>query len=245
MADKKASLLHLEEPVQLSKLRYFYQENDGGGFLTSPVDQDLRECVQKVAAHFKRTIKAETVKKTQLDKLRQSAALWFANMQNETSVCFDRQLTNLQAPMNPYWEMTKWVIGQSHYTFIGIMTAITERFGVQYGSSAHSYLVKMRNELIEEFKEMLGDDGVFIYPTHPTVAPYHNEPVVRAVNFSYTAVINVLGLPATAIPMGLGREGLPIGLQVVANENNDRLCLAVACELEKVFGGWVSPEIQA
>jgi len=45
--------------------------------------------------------------------------------------------------------------------------------------------------------------------------------------------------------MGLDSSGLPIGLQVVSKENNDRLCLAVANELEKAFGGWVPPEVQA
>lgn len=39
--------------------------------------------------------------------------------------------------------------------------------------------------------------------------------------------------------MGLNSEGLPIGIQVVGNINQDRLTLAVALELEKAFGGWV------
>lgn len=60
-----------------------------------------------------------------------------------------------------------------------------------------------------------------------------------------SGIINVLKFPATNIPMGLDSSGLPIGLQVVSKENNDRLCLAVANELEKAFGGWVPPEVQA
>lgn len=61
----------------------------------------------------------------------------------------------------------------------------------------------------------------------------------------FSGIINVLKLPATNIPMGLDSSGLPIGLQVVSKENNDRLCLVVANELEKAFGGWVPPEVQA
>lgn len=69
---------------------------------------------------------------------------------------------------------------------------------------------------------------------------------MRAFNFSYTAIINLLGLPATAIPLGIGpKEGLPIGVQVIANHKQDRLCLAVASELERAFGGWVAPKIVA
>lgn len=126
------------------------------------------------------------------------------------------------------------------------MDFLTERHGVKYGSPEYHMKVKERDDLRREFEDMLGTTGVFIYPTHPTVAPYHNEPIARAFNFSYTAIINLLGLPATAIPLGLGpKEGLPIGLQVIANRKQDRLCLAVACELERAFGGWVAPKIIA
>jgi len=55
---------------------------------------------------------------------------------------------------------------------------------------------------------------VFLYPTHPTAAPMHYEPMCKPFNFSYTGIINVLGLPATACPLGLNKQGLPIGIQV-------------------------------
>lgn len=61
---------------------------------------------------------------------------------------------------------------------------------------------------------MLGNDGVFLYPTHPTPAPYHVEPIIKPLNFTYTGIINMLGLPATHCPLGLNQSGLPIGIQV-------------------------------
>uniref|UniRef100_A0A1B0GED5 Amidase domain-containing protein n=1 Tax=Glossina morsitans morsitans TaxID=37546 RepID=A0A1B0GED5_GLOMM len=39
----------------------------------------------------------------------------------------------------------------------------------------------------------------------------------------------------------LEAKGIPMGIQVAANEMNDRLCLAVAGELELAFGGWLPP----
>ncbi|XP_058837565.1 fatty-acid amide hydrolase 2-B-like [Topomyia yanbarensis] len=244
IADENAKKLRLDEPVDLKQVKFVYQLNDGGGSLVSPVDHDIRDAMEKVMAHFRSTVKAD-VRKVCLEKLRKSAPIWFANMKHKEEVSFDAQLDNLEGKINPYVELLKWFVGQSNHTFVGIMTAITEHRGVQYGSSQYHYMVKQRDELLEEFKAMLGENGVFIYPTHPTVAPYHNEALVRALNFSYTGVINVLGLPSTAVPLGLGREGLPIGLQVIGNVNQDRLCLAVACELERVFGGWVAPDVLA
>lgn len=244
IADENAKKLRLDEPVDLKQVRFHYQQNDGGGLLVSPVDQDIRDAMEKVMAHFRSTVKAD-VRKVYLDKFRKSAPIWFGNMKHKEEISFDSQLDNLEGKINPYLEALKWLVGQSNHTFVGIMTAITEHQGIQYGTDKYHYMVRQRDELLEEMKAMLGDNGVLIYPTHPTVAPYHNEPIVRALNFSYTAIINVLGLPSTAVPLGLGREGLPIGLQVVANVNQDRLCLAVACELERAFGGWVAPEVLA
>jgi len=54
---------------------------------------------------------------------------------------------------------------------------------------------------------------------------------------------NIIGFPAVHVPMGLNREGMPIGVQVIAAPYQDRLCLAVAKELEMAFGGWVPPSI--
>ena len=87
----------------------------------------------------------------------------------------------------------------------------------------------------------LGENGVLLYPSHPTPAPYHGQPIVKTFNFSYTAIFNVLGNPVTQVPLGIGKDRVPIGIQVVGGRNQDRNCLAVAAELEKLFGGWVAP----
>lgn len=54
-------------------------------------------------------------------------------------------------------------------------------------------------------------------------------------------VISTLGLPVTQCPLGLGEEGLPLGVQVVAGKLQDHLCLDVALFLERTFGGWRDP----
>lgn len=54
-------------------------------------------------------------------------------------------------------------------------------------------------------------------------------------------VINILGLPVTQCPLGLGEEGLPLGVQVAAGKLQDHLTLEVALYLEKTFGGWRDP----
>lgn len=244
LSGKNAELLALDEPVNLSTIKFFYQENDGGSNFITPVDYDIRTALDKVIRHLQIALKAKP-QRVKITKLKNSLSIWLANMKDEQAIGFDCQLANLNGRINPYIEVFKWIFGQSKHTFIAIMTAITDRLGVEYGSPEYQIKVNEKNELIHEFQEMLGTNGVFIYPVHPTVAPYHNEPIAKAFNFSYTGIVNILGLPATNVPLGIGSEGLPIGVQIIANRNQDRLCLAVASELERAFGGWVAPNITA
>ena len=60
-------------------------------------------------------------------------------------------------------------------------------------------------------------------------------------NFAYTAILNVMELPATQVPLGLDGKGLPLGVQVSALHGNDHMTIAAAMELEKALGGWVPP----
>lgn len=99
----------------------------------------------------------------------------------------------------------------------------------------------MGDKLAKELNHILGKNGVLLYPSHPTPAPYHGQPITKLINFSYTAIFNVLGSPVTQVPLGLGSWGVPLGTQVVAGLNQDKNSLAVAQELEKMFGGWVQP----
>ena len=145
-------------------------------------------------------------------------------------------------PVNPFWEMLLWIAQRPNHTLPAIGLGMGEKFPM-----AESDVVKLRascEKLKEDFRQLLGDDGVFLYPTYPVPAPYHNQPLVYLLNFAYTGVFNVLGLPSTAVPMGLSKEGVPIGIQVVGNFYNDHLTIAVAEELEKTFGGWVPPFVQ-
>lgn len=170
MSGKNAELLNLDEPVNLSSLKYFYQENDGGAYFVSPVDYDLRVAMDKVIRHLQIALKAKP-QRVKLAKLKDSLSIWMANMKGENEPSFAEQLSNLNGSINPYLEMFKWLFGISKHSFIALMTAITDRIGVKHGSPEYYLKVKERDDLKRELDEMLGNNGVLIYPTHPTVAP--------------------------------------------------------------------------
>ena len=128
-------------------------------------------------------------------------------------------------------------MGKPRHTLPAIGLGMVEKVG--YPDKVIAKLRSKCTNLKKDLEEMLGENGVFFYPTHPIPAPYHNQPLTLIPNFSYTGIINVLGLPSTNVPMGISRkERVPLGFQVVGAHKMDRNCLAVAKELENAFGGW-------
>jgi len=51
----------------------------------------------------------------------------------------------------------------------------------------------------------------------------------------------VAQLPATAAPVGISREGLPVGAQIVGPYLNDRTTIQMAGFIEDEMGGFVPP----
>jgi amidase len=58
---------------------------------------------------------------------------------------------------------------------------------------------------------------------------------------AWPGIATLPGLPATAIPLGLSPEGLPVGAQIVGPWLEDRTPLKLAELIEREFGGFVPP----
>ena len=91
-----------------------------------------------------------------------------------------------------------------------------------------------------EIAETIGD-GVLLHPPLANVAPRHGRTNGRLYVSQPMAVFNLAAVPVTQVPLGLGSRGLPLGVQVAAAPGRDHVSIAVAMELERVFGGWVPP----
>jgi fatty acid amide hydrolase 2 len=83
--------------------------------------------------------------------------------------------------------------------------------------------------------------GVLLYPPFPRPVPKHRHTIGQPWLATNTAIFNLYGLPTTQVPLGIGDNGLPLGVQAVAAPGNDHVAIAVALELEDAFGGWVDP----
>lgn len=62
-------------------------------------------------------------------------------------------------------------------------------------------------------------------------------------NFAWIAPATLLGLPATAVPLGTAPDGLPFACQAIAAPFEDATSLRFASAWAKRFGGLSYPEL--
>jgi fatty acid amide hydrolase 2 len=144
------------------------------------------------------------------------------------------------APLSAVKQLLLWCVGQSPHTLPAIMLALVEGLpGVAPADVTKLYdeTARMR----DEFAKLMGDRGVMLFPPFTRTAPRHGMPLLTPIDFSYTAIWNALELPVTQVPLGLDRQGLPLGVQVVGQPCTDHLTMSVALALEADLGGWVPP----
>jgi Asp-tRNA(Asn)/Glu-tRNA(Gln) amidotransferase A subunit family amidase len=106
-----------------------------------------------------------------------------------------------------------------------------------------------RDELRARVLAQMAETPVLLCPVSAVCAFKHGERTWtigdREVQYldawSYSAWFNLLQNPAVSVPAGFTREGLPVGVQVVARHWEEMTALAVAREIERALGGYRVP----
>jgi len=130
--------------------------------------------------------------------------------------------------------------GRGDHTLPLFFLLLGERLQQRAPEARTRRAIEAGRALAGEVEDTIGD-GVLLHPPFPRVAPKHGRTVGRPWMLLPAAAFNLMGLPATQIPLGLNGDGLPLGVQAVAARDRDHVSIAVAIELERVFGGWVPP----
>ncbi|XP_013776340.2 fatty-acid amide hydrolase 2-like [Limulus polyphemus] len=240
LAGKNASKLKLDTKVNIRYLKVYYMEDDGGNPCVTQVCTEMKMAMKKVITHLENMYGIKS-QKIHLSKMKYSFYIWAHKMASVDAPSFSSEMLERKGELNGLLELLKWMCMLSKHTLPAIGLSIFEKLCSAVGSEERSQFVNMCTDLQCEFQELLGDEGIFLYPPHPEPALFHHQTIFKTYSIGYTAIFNVLGLPVTQCPLGLSKDGLPLGIQVVAGKNNDHLTLALAVELEKMFGGWVCP----
>lgn len=106
-------------------------------------------------------------------------------------------------------------------------------------------LLELRNAMTMALAAFFDDYDLLLCPTAPVEAwaigqlgpdTIGGQPAGPRGHAGYTPVFNYCGVPALSLPCGFGKQGLPVGLQVVAPRYMDGRVLQAAAEMERALG---------
>ncbi|MGO3877599.1 MAG: Asp-tRNA(Asn)/Glu-tRNA(Gln) amidotransferase subunit GatA [Agrococcus casei] len=111
-----------------------------------------------------------------------------------------------------------------------------------YYGSAQKVRTLIQRDLEDAFRKV----DVLISPAAPTTAfklgEKIDDPLAMYVNDITTIPANLAGSPGMSIPMGLGADGLPTGLQLMAPMFEDERLYRFGAAIEsRLNGGWAGP----
>ncbi|XP_054015348.1 fatty-acid amide hydrolase 2, partial [Hylaeus anthracinus] len=227
----------LNQKTPLANIKFFYTE--GRAAEANSINRDMKNVMQKLRTYLEVTysVKVQQVHMSDIKYSFNLSAYALLNLDVE-------EVVQEFGPLNVcalFVEGLKQLFRVSRYTFAmyGYLMAAYIYRKLPRGFS--NLMAEKRVSLKKQFEDILGDNGVMIYPSFVSAAYYRYESFNNIPNFAYMMLFNVLGLPVTQCPMGLNANGLPLGLQIVAGTGNDHLSIAVAQEIDRIFGGWRQP----
>ncbi|WP_220728663.1 Asp-tRNA(Asn)/Glu-tRNA(Gln) amidotransferase subunit GatA [Apilactobacillus xinyiensis] len=95
-----------------------------------------------------------------------------------------------------------------------------------YSLSAGSYdayfkkAAEIRTLIINDFKKVFNDYDLIMTPTTPTpafgIGEENDDPLTMYMNDALTIPANMAGIPGMSVPAGFSKDGMPIGMQLLA-----------------------------
>jgi aspartyl-tRNA(Asn)/glutamyl-tRNA(Gln) amidotransferase subunit A len=100
---------------------------------------------------------------------------------------------------------------------------------------------KIRTLIKRDFELAWDKVDVVLTPATPSPAFAPGEisdPVQMYLNDIFTVTVNMAGLPGIAIPAGISKDGLPLGLQLIGKAFDEEALFTAAAAIEQVAGGY-------
>lgn len=234
MGGPNAAALAPASSVRLDRVRVLTLKPDRG----PRAKRDMRDAQARAVAELKKA--GATVEAVDLPLLDKGFDIWSSMVATGGGPSFAEMMFGTRSALRPAAELGRLLLGRSPHTLPLVILALLEKVPEIAPARAQKY-VAMGATLKRQLEEALGDDGVLVTLPYTEVAPRHRKPLFPPFNWVRCAIFNAMEVPSTEVPMGLNREGLPLGVQLVAAQDQDHLSLACALELEKRVGGWVPP----
>ncbi len=104
---------------------------------------------------------------------------------------------------------------------------------------------KIRTLIKRDFDEAWNKVDVVLTPATPSPAFAPGEisdPVQMYLNDIFTVTVNMAGLPGIAVPAGISKDGLPLGLQLIGKPFDEETLFQTAAAIENAAGGYTAPK---
>ncbi|KAL3277972.1 hypothetical protein HHI36_013312 [Cryptolaemus montrouzieri] len=226
----------LKKPIDLKKLKVYYLK-DIRNCLMNRTSSDIKKAIERVVTFFNSHTETSICTEINPDLLKHASEYSYLRLLLVDNV------DNLFEGKGEgsHWELLKFLFCMSKSVITSILYGVLRWW---LWIIPRKYIKETLNDiriLKQEILQILDDQSVLILPVSTRDAPPHGDVFKMLFDFGYCSIFNSLGLPSTACPVMQTEQGMPIGVQVVGAPNCDRLCLAVAKEIERAFGGWKPP----
>lgn len=105
-----------------------------------------------------------------------------------------------------------------------------------YHEAYYKQAQTVRTKLVKEFESAFSEVDFLVGPVSPTepfkIGENTEEPLQMYLTDLLMAGSNLVGIPSISVPAGLQKNGLPVGLQIMAPQRRDRELLALAKQAE-------------
>jgi aspartyl-tRNA(Asn)/glutamyl-tRNA(Gln) amidotransferase subunit A len=210
-------------------------------YMTDSVDSDVKKCINNVTAQLKSS-QVEVVE-VSLPSLALALACYYiiapaeisSNLSRYDGLKYGFSDENAENLDSSYLNSRSIGFGNEAKRRILIGTYVLSS---GYYDAYYNKAQKLRTKIIEDFKNVFKSVDMLIGPVAPSTAfkigVNSNDPLKMYLQDIMTVAPSLAGLPAISIPVGVGKNMLPVGLQIIAPAKRDRDLLAFSKSVEEL-----------
>ena len=214
--------------LELKGLRIGLLESDALGHADAETNAALHKIANALAAQ------GFIVEPFRLQGLDRALELWWFFFGPAIAHLFQPMVAGHEDLLSPVFrDYLQFAQPESPLTLDALLTACAQRD-------------LLRGEIIRQLRDV----PVLLSPVSSSTAFSHGEgtwrpraPQCYRDTMRFTQWLNLTGFPGVSVPVAISRQGLPIGLQVIARPFEDELALAVAEKIELARGAWQGPSL--
>lgn len=224
------------KPAKLSKPLRVGVINE---FMSEDVDEDVRSATTKYADRLQAA--GHAVETVSLPILKHTLAMYYiivpaeisSNLARYDGVRYGRRADGVKTLAELYGRSRDegFVTENKRRIMIGSYVLSSGFFDAYYQQAQ-----KARTLLVEAFDALFTEYDILLGPTAPTPAFNFGEntedPIKMYLSDVMTVSASLAGIPSISVPVGVSKDGLPIGVQLMGQRQSDALVLAAAKSVE-------------